>query len=500
MKQFFYLRAKKLDISTGHLWIVVIHKSDADRYGLQPGDEININWHHKQRHTIIDISEKLVRSGQIGLFEDVFSEYKIQEKQLLELSLAGRPKSIKAIQKKLLGKQLSYQEIYSIISDIVNNRLNDVEIGFFVASALAKKNNFSHQEMYFMVKAMANTGTRFNFGKVVADKHSIGGLPGNRVTPIIVAIVASYGIIMPKTSSRAVTSAAGTADTFEVLTSVSYNSEQIKKIVKKVGACLMWGANDVAPADDKILSIVYQLGVELYTKMVISIVAKKVAMGITHLILDIPVGPTAKVTTLKDARTISRLFLFLTKKFHIKTKILIQKSAVGPVGKGIGPSLEARDILRILQQKNNRPIDLEQKSLLLTGTLLELVGKAKRGTGVYVARRALINGQAWKKMKQIIIAQGGKPIDSEKVKIGQLCYNIVAHKDGKIVEVHNKNLVEICRLLGAPKLETAGIYFHKIINEPVKRGDVLFTLYTDNYLHLNAAKEILNKIWIYKIK
>ena len=500
MEQFFYLRAKKLDISTGHPWIVVIHKSDAGRYGLQPGDEININWRNKQREAAVDISEKLVKSGQIGLFKDVFNEYKIQERQLLELSLAGRPKSIKAIQKKLLGEMLSYQEIYSIILDIVNDRLNDVEIGFFVASALAKKNNFSHQEMYYMVKAMADTGTKFHFGKVVADKHSIGGLPGNRVTPIIVAIVASYGVIIPKTSSRAVTSAAGTADTFEVLTSVSYSSEQIKKIVKKVGACLMWGANDVAPADDKILGIVYQLGIELYTKMIISIVAKKVAMGITHLILDIPVGPTAKVATLKDAKTISRLFMFLTKKFHIKTKILIQKSAVGPVGKGIGPSLEARDILRVFQQKNNRPIDLEEKSLLLAGNLLELVGRAKKGTGVYLARQALINGQAWKKMKEIIIAQGGKPIDSEKTKIGRLQYNIVAHKDGKIVEIHNKNLVEICRLLGAPRLKTAGIYFHKMINEPVKNGDVLFTLYTDNHLRLNTAKEILKKIWIYKIK
>ncbi len=500
MKNSFFLRVKNLDIQTGNPWIVVIHRVDAQRYGLRAGDELNIHWQKKQREAMVDITETLVKLGQVGLFHEVINEYKIKKGQLLELSLAGRPISMKAIQKKLLGKPLSYQEIYSIISDIVNNRLNDVEIGFFVASALAKKNNFSHQEMYYMVKAMANTGARFNFGRVVADKHSIGGLPGNRVTPIIVAIVASYGVIIPKTSTRAVTSAAGTADTFEVLTSVSYNSEQIKKIVKKVGACLMWGANDVAPADDKILGIVYQLGMELYTKMVISIVAKKVAMGITHLILDIPVGPTAKVTTLKDAKIISQLFQFLTKKFHIKTKILIQKSAVGPVGKGIGPSLEARDILRVLQQKENRPIDLEQKSLLLAGTLLELVGRVKKGTGIYMARRALINGQAWKKMKEIIIAQGGKPIDSEKVKIGRLHYNILAHKNGRIIEVHNKNLVEICRLLGAPKLETAGIYFHKMINEPVKNGDVLFTLYTDNHLRLNTAKNVLNKIWIYKIK
>ena len=335
---------------------------------------------------------------------------------------------------------------------------------------------------------------------MVADKHSIGGLPGNRVTPIVVAIVASYGITIPKTSTRAVTSAAGTADTFEVLTSVSHTSEEIKKIVKKVGACLMWGANDVAPADDKILSVVYQLGMELYTKMVISIMAKKVAMGITHLILDIPFGPTAKVTNLKDAKEISRLFLFLAKKFHIKLKVLIRHTVMGPIGKGIGPALEARDILRVLQQKRERPLDLEEKSVWLTANLLELVGKAKKGTGQYLAYKALTNGTAWEKMKQIIKAQGGVPTDSEKIKIGKLKYNIISHKNGRIVEVHNKNLVEVCRLLGAPAQKTAGIYFHKMINEPVKKGDVLFTLRTNSALHLETAKNILNKIWIYKIK
>ncbi len=500
MKQFFYLRAKKLDIETGHPWIVVIHKSDADRYGLRAGDEININWQKKQGEAAVDITETLVKAGQIGLFEDVINEYKIQESQLLELTLSGRPASVKAIQKKLLGKELSYQEIYSIISDIVNNHLNDTEIGFFVASALAKIGNLSRQEMYYMAKAMANTGTRFHFGKVVADKHSIGGLPGNRVTPIIVAIVASYGITIPKTSTRAVTSAAGTADTFEVLTSVSHTSQEIKKIVKKINACLMWGANDVAPADDKILSVVYQLGMELYTKMVISIIAKKVAMGITHLILDIPVGPTAKVTTLKDAKEICRLFTFLAKKFNIKIRILIRKSVMGPIGKGIGPALEARDILRVLQQKSNRPLDLEEKSIFLAANLLELVKKTKKGTGIYLARKALINGSAWKKMQQIIKAQGGTTVDSEKIKIGRLKYNLVAHKNGRIVEVQNKNLVEVCRLLGAPAQKTAGIYFHKMINEPVKKGDVLFTLYTNNSVRLETAKNILNKLWIYKIK
>ncbi|MGB9609177.1 MAG: thymidine phosphorylase, partial [Minisyncoccia bacterium] len=306
--------------------------------------------------------------------------------------------------------------------------------------------------------------------------------------------------IIPKTSSRAVTSAAGTADTFEVLAPVTFKSQEVEKIVKKVGACLVWGAEKIAPADDRIIKTSYQLGIEPYTKMVISIMAKKVAMGITHLVLDVPVGPTTKIQTLKRAKQIKKLFLYLARKFKIKAKVLIQRSVKGPIGRGIGSVLEARDILRILQQKEDRPRDLEEKSIQLAGSLLELVGKAKKGTGSYLARKALVNGQAWQKMQEIIKAQGGQPIDSEKLKLGKIRYNIKAKNSGRVIAIHNKNLVEICRLLGAPGEKTAGVYLHKVVREPVKKGEILYTLYTSSILHLNLAKEALKKIWIYKIR
>lgn len=499
MTQSFFLRARPLDISTGYPWIAVIHEKDSRRFGLHAGDELNFKWKNRRTIIVIDITETLIQPGQIGLFKEILKHYEIKKDELIELSLAGRPKSVKAIQKKLLGKKLSYREIYSIISDIAEYRLGETEIAFFVASAFGS-NKFSKEEIYYLTKAMAYTGKVFNFGKIVADKHSTGGLPGNRVTPIIVAIVGSYGITIPKTSSRAVTSAAGTADTFEVLAPVTFKSKEVKKIVKKVGACLVWGAEKIAPADDRIIKATYQLGIEPYSKMVISIMAKKVAMGVTHLVLDIPVGPTTKISTLKRAEQIKKLFLYLAHKFNIKARCLIHRSVKGPIGQGIGPVLEARDILRVLQQKENRPRDLEEKAIWLAGNLLELVGKAKKGIGPYLARKALVSGQAWQKMQEIICAQGGRPIDSEKLKLGKFKYNIKAKKGGRVVAIHNKNLVEICRLLGAPGEKTAGIYLHKVVREPVKKGEVLCTLYTNSILHLNLAKEALKKIWIYKIK
>ncbi len=499
MTESFFLKAKKLDISTGYPWIVVLHEKDAERFGIMAGDELVLKWQKSETEVIVDITSTLIKPRQIGIFRDVLEKYHIKKNELLELKLAGRPPSIKAIQKKLLGKKLTYKEIASIISDVVHYRLTETEIAFFVASAFG--NRFSKEEIYYLTKAISQTGETFNFGLLVADKHSSGGLPGNRVTPIIVAIVASYGICVPKTSSRAVTSAAGTADTFEVLAPVDFEPEKIKKIVKKINTCLIWGgALNLAPADDRFIKASAELGIEPYIKMIVSIMAKKVAMGITHLIMDIPVGPTTKIPTQKKAKELKNLFLYLAKRFKIKTRVLIHRAS-GPVGRGIGPALEARDILRVLQQKNNRPRDLEEKSIWLAGNLLELVGKAKRGTGAYLSRKALINGNAWKKMQEIIKAQGGKyNIDSEEIKTGKITYQLKAKKNGKIFSIHNKNLVEICRLLGAPEIKQAGIYLNKTVNEQIKKGEVLCTLYTVSSQRLALALKALTKIEIYKIK
>jgi len=458
-----------------------------------------LKWQKRETEVTVDITSTLVKQGQIGLIRDILQKYRIRKNKLLELKLAGRPVSIKAIQKKLLGKKLNYKEIFSIISDVVYYRLTEIEIAFFVASAFG--NRFSQEEIYYLTKAMSQASGTLNFGHLVADKHSTGGLPGNRVTPIIVAIVASYKICIPKTSSRAVTSAAGTADTFEVLAPVELKITEIKKIVKGAGACLVWGGTlNLAPADDRFIKVSFELGVEPYIKMVVSVMAKQVAMGITHLIIDIPVGPTTKIPRLKTAKKIKKLFLYLARRFNIKTKVLIHQSS-GPVGRGIGPALEARDILRVLQQKESRPRDLEEKSIWLAGHLLELVGKAKRGTGSYLARKSLVNGQAWKKMQEIIKAQGGNPkIDSEEIKLGKITYQLKAKKDGRIISIHNKNLVEICRLLGAPGIKQAGIYLNKIIGESIKKREVLYTLRTVSRQRLSLALKALKRIEIYKIK
>ncbi|PIZ90379.1 thymidine phosphorylase [bacterium (Candidatus Moisslbacteria) CG_4_10_14_0_2_um_filter_36_61] len=491
------LRSKMIDISTGYPWIIALSEPDARRYGIRAGDTLLLKWRHHSTAVSVDLTTSLVKPGQVGLFREIKRQYKIPHDELIEFKLLEHPISLKVIQKKLLDKKLTYQEIFGVIRDIVRHRIDDISIAFFVSSFFFKKPSL--QEIYYLTKAMAETGYLFKFKGRVVDKHSTGGLPGNRVTPIILPIIGVFGLTMPKTSSRAVTSAAGTADTFEVLAPVYFSAKQVERLIKKHKICLVWGSKEIAPADDRIIRVAYHLTIEPFSKMVVSIMAKKVAMGIKYLVVDIPVNPTAKVNSLREAKKIRSLFLYLARKFKIKTEVTINFAA-DPVGRGVGPALEARDILRVLEQKKNRPFDLERKSVKLAGRLLELSGKVKRGEGKKKAREVLKRGLAWKKMQEIIKAQGGNPnIDSEGLSQGKIVFEVKAGKRGVVNSIQNQNLVEICRLLGAPFIKKAGIYLNKSVGDRIKKGETLFTLYTVSQLRMNLAKEGLKKLKIYYI-
>ena len=492
-----FLRVKNLDISTGYPWIAIINEGDARHLGIRPGDKLTLKW--KRRHTVIsvDTTTTLVKEGEVGLFREITEEYKLKKGDLVGLSIAGYASSLKTIYKKLRGGKLSKGEVYNLVSDIVNYKIDDIELAFFIASAF-NRDNFSLEEVNYLTQAIADTGEKLKLGKIVADKHSIGGIPGNCTTPIVVSIIASEGIRIPKTSSRAVTSAAGTADAMEVLMPVELPLEKIKEVVEKTNGCLVWGgAVKLAPADDRFIKICYHLGIEPLSKMVVSIMAKKLAAGATHLVIDMPVGPTAKIATKKDREWVEKLFLFVSKKCHIKTRVMIQK-VKGPVGRGIGPALKARDVLLVLEQKNNRPFDLEKKAVHLAGTLLELVGRAKKGEGEKVAWAALRSGRALAKMKEIIEAQGGNPqIEAKDIQVGKVQYAVKSPKSGRVYSIDNKYLVHLARLLGAPLTKEAGIYLGKIVGDKVKKGDVLCTFYSQSRQRLDLAKEALlpNKLY-----
>lgn len=409
--------------------------------------------------------------------------------------------AIEAIKKKLTGGELSYREIFSIMDEISNNRLGPVLTTYFAAAGFTE--GFSDEELYFLTKAMVETGPILHFHGIVADKHCVGGVAGTRTTMIVVPIIAAAGYQIPKTSSRAITSPAGTADTMEVLSPVTFVPRQIERMVDRVGGCIVWGGHvGLAPADDIIIQVEQPLAFESFDKIIVSIMAKKVASGATHLVLDVPVGKTMKVQHEKDAQLIKRKFTLLAKKFGIDVFVDIN-SIRENAGRGVGPTLEARDVLMVLEQHVSRSIPLEDKAVRLAGELITLCRKGhstSHASGEEIARNLLASGKALVKMREIIKIQGGDPdVSSDRIHLSHLTHELKSARAGVVKSIENHQITVICRILGCPHDKRAGLFLNSKLDETVDKNDILCTLYSSDEWRMKEAIETLKNVHIYTI-
>jgi len=489
------LKVKDIYIATGWPLVAVLNEIDALKLDLHHEDRIKIKKGNKSVIAIIDISEskKTVPGGQIGLYEEVLTKLNAKSGNFVDVSLVEKPVSIQYIKKKLKGKKLSYEEFYQIIDDIIKNKLSEIEITYFVSACYMHELDI--EESVSLTKAMINTGEILKLNKYpVMDMHCIGGVAGNRTTMVVVPIIAAAGLTIPKTSSRSITSPAGTADTMEVLCNVCFSIKEIKKIVKKTNGCLVWGGSvNLAPADDKIIRIEHPVSLDPEGQLLASILAKKKSVSATHLLVDIPIGIGAKITNRKRAFHFKRLFESISKKLGIKIMVVITDGSQ-PIGNGIGPALEARDVMWVLENDLRQPLDLREKSVKMAGLLLEIGSKAKKGAGAKKALEILKSGAAYRKMIEIIKAQDGKKIKADDIKIGKFRYNFKANKSGLIIHIDNESISKIAKAAGAPLDKGAGIYLHKHVNDSVKKGDKIFTVHAKNKQKLKYAVNVLKKI------
>lgn len=409
-------------------------------------------------------------------------------------------KAVQSIQKNLLGKKLSYKEIYNLMDQISHEKLSDILTTYFVAASF--KEGFTHEELYHFTRAMVETGNRLHFKGIIADKHSIGGVSGTRASMIIVPIIAAAGYKIPKISSRAITTPAGTADAMEVFAGVEFSIEALEHIVNTVGGCICWnGRLGIAPADDVLIHIEEPLAFESFDKIIVSVMAKKIAASTTHLVLDIPIGPTMKVVHQKDAEKVARKFQMLGNKFGIHVTTTINKTKQ-PAGYGIGPVLEARDVLRVLEQTEDRPMELEERSLYLAGILLDMCFKEAhiKKHGIDEARSILQSGAALKKFKEIVKAQGGSPhISANTMKLLHRKHIVYATSSGYVKSINNHNLNSVAKMLGAPKDKHAGMYLLKKIGDVVERGEPILEFYAKDAHLLREAEATLQMFPIHQL-
>ena len=439
--------------------------------------------------TIVDINE-------LGLSTQAFKQLDKKQGIKVRIAPAKPPISLKAVHKKIDGENLNKHEFHLICQDILENRYSKMEIAAFLVSC--GHNGLEREEVFSLTKAMVDTGKILNWGEsIVVDKHCIGGIPGNRTTMIVMPIVVAHGMLMPKTSSRAITSPAGTADTMEVLAEVELSMEQMQKVVQHHRGMLTWGGTaKLAPVDDILISVERPLSMDSSGQLVASILSKKIAAGSTHLLIDIPVGDSAKIHTNQEALKLRKLFEYIGDLFALHIEVVITDGSQ-PIGNGIGPVLEARDVQQVLSNQQQAPADLREKSLRLAGRILEFDPDVRGGQGYVIARDILESGRALEKMQAIILAQGKQATQESPV---PLKYAITAQSSGYIHAIDNLRIAKIASLAGAPIDKFAGISLSKKVGEHVIKGDTLFTIYACFKSEFEFAKKLANEESVYSIK
>jgi AMP phosphorylase len=480
-------KVKLLGIRTGGKQIVTIDDEFASLLGIHSSDRLEITYKKKTIIVIVNVATDFPKKT-IGVYDEVQNELKIKEGETVNVRPAERPESLGFIKNKINGQRLTTPEIKSIILDVIERHLSDVELASFVTSLHI--HGTSMDEVEALTKAMIDTGQTIDFGKgPVLDKHSVGGVPGDKTTILVVPIVAAAGFLIPKTSSRAITSPAGTADRVEVLCPVNLTCEEMQKVVKKTNACLIWGgALDLAPADDLFIQVEYPLSID--PLLLPSILSKKKAIGADFIVIDIPTGRGAKIKTIGEAQTLAREFIELGERLdmHVQCGVTFGEQ---PIGHAIGPALEAREALGALM--GNGPIDLVNKATSLAGLLFEMMGSKD---GIKTAKKILKSGKAEQKLREIIAAQGGDPqLHPEDIEIGKKVAAIHSEESGRIQWINNTHMVQIARTAGAPKTKTAGILLNKKLGDKVTKGDVLFSIYSGTQQKLESALRLAKNLY-----
>jgi thymidine phosphorylase len=444
--------------------------------------EVRVNGAKIVANVLISDGLDSLGAGDIGLPQPALTRLGVKPGDHAHVSIAPPAASLDAVRAKIRGEELTREEMRAVVEDLAAHRYSDIEVAAFL---IATSSFMTTSEVLALTSSMAAAGAQLKWSRpVVVDKHCIGGIPGNRTTMIVTPIVAAHGLLMPKTSSRAITSPSGTADTMEVLARVELTEEEMRDVVERCNACIAWGGHiNLSPADDVLISIERPLCVDTPEQMVASILSKKIAAGSTHLLIDMPMGPTAKIRSNIHAQSIRKLFEFVSSRLGLFAEVMITDGSQ-PIGYGIGPALESRDVLAVLDGRRDAPPDLRRKSIELAGRLLEHDPRLAGGRGEERARELLDSGEARRKFEQIIEAQGPPP---RPAPIGSLVFEALASRDGVVSQIDCFRIARIARTAGAPNDPGAGVDLQKKTGDIVRKGEPLYRIHGLDHSDFAAA-------------
>ena len=517
-------KIKKIDIDTGRNHIIYLHKDGLilKKEGFKSLNRVKIFNDILTIYGTLHIIENdfFLNKDEIGLSKIFFKKYNITEGEIFTIKSIEIIPSFHSILLKLDGINYEENDLNLIFDDIIKEKYDDSQIACFCASTSG--NNLNEKELMYLTKAMINKNTKIDWkniinnqnqnnqnqknnknqknnqnnqkNSIIVDKHCIGGIPGNRTTLPSIAIVAEYGMLIPKTSTRSITSPSGTIDTMEVFTNVYASNEKIKEIVNKTNGCIIWSGN-LSPLDEIVMSVQKDLSLDGKGLMIASIISKKMAAGSTHILIDIPYGPQSKCKNKELANSLKFDFETLGKNLGLEIYVHLSEGNQ-PIGNGIGPALEANDILKILKNENDAPVDLKEKIIFLAGIIIEFDENVKKGDGKKIAKEILESGRAYERFKKICEAQGGFKNEISMAKFNR---DFVANFEGKVCGIDIKKIDSLARLTGCPDDKEAGIYIYKHLNDYVKKGEKIMTIYSNSIGELNTAFDFAEKEEIFKI-
>ena len=490
------LRIRRVGIDTWRENVAYLHRDCpvVRAAGFQALAKVTVRANGQTIAAVLNVVDDacIVDPLELGLSEEAFDRLGVAGGHPAHIEHAEPPPSIATLHRKIAGERLSRDDLMAVIADIAAARYSKIELAAFVVAT--NQYELDRDEVLHLTEAMIAVGQRIDWrhdvgaGPIV-DKHCIGGIPGNRSSMLVVPIVTAHGMLCPKTSSRAITSPAGTADTMEMLAEVELPFERLQQIVRDTNGCLAWGGRaGLSPADDILISVERPLGIDSPGQMVASILSKKIAAGSTHLVLDIPVGPTAKVRSMPAAQRLRKLFEYVAGLLNLHLDVMITDGSQ-PIGDGIGPVLEARDVMRVLRNDPAAPADLREKSLRLAGRVIEFDPDVRGGDGWRIARDILESGRALAQMEAIIDAQGRR---ATMPALGELTHEVLAGSAGTVASIDNLRLARIARLTGAPQVGGAGVDLLRKVGDAVVVGQPLYRIHACYPADLGFARDLSN--------
>ena len=470
------LSLKHIAISSFNENIVYLHR-DCDTYkidDIKNITKVEIHGGSTPVYAFLEVVDdvSIVAPNEIGLNNEAFNKLNLPEGANITLSLAGLPPSAGVLQRKISGNILSSSEYSTVVKDIVSGRYSNMDIASFL---VASGSFMTASEVLSLTEALMGEETiHWDDENIVVDHHCLGGVPGNKTDIIITAIVSAYGLPIPKTAARSLTSCAGVADTFSVLANVEADEVKLKRLIKENrGAIVDYNTLPIATASKIVSAVERSLGITQQQHIISSILAIKLAAGVTHLVLDIPVGPSSRIKSTNEAMRIRKLVEYVGDMLSMEIDAVITDGSE-PIGNGVGSVLEARDVMRILRNKEEAPQDLLEKSLFLAGRLLEFDPKMRGGQGYHVAKEILTSGRALEAMNRIIYAQGKSP----QAQIGHLTRDIVASRSGVVESINNQQITKIGVLAGASQYPGAGLDLLKKVGDTVEPGETLYRIHS----------------------